>query len=210
MGRILSLIFPDRCPYCREVLKYRQTVCEKCRKTFPSDAAVRTLFSDVCCIAPFFYEGTMRRAILDYKFKGARSNAENFSEEIALIVKNAGFSLDVVTYVPASFSSRWRRGFDQSDLVARKTAGKLGVPFLPLLKKTGKNKVQHELDHIERRNNVIGVYTDVMPEETKGRNILLIDDICTTGSTLSECSRMLISAGAKKIYCASIAIVREQ
>ncbi len=191
------------------LLKYPQTACERCKTELSSAPVIKTIFSGVCCAAPFYYEGDVRQAIHHFKFRGAKFNAESFSEEIARAVRSAGFCMDEVTYVPTSFSSRWKRGFDQSDVIARKAAKILDVPFFPLIRKTGKNKVQHELSPEERRKNVIGVYTAVMPEETRNKSILLIDDICTTGSTLSECSKVLLSAGAKEVNCASIAIVRK-
>lgn len=207
MSFLLSIIFPDKCPYCGKLLKYRQTACEECRNEFPNTPKIKKLYSDNYCIAPFAYDGKVRQAILDFKFRKIKFNAESLSEEIARAFISSELNADVVTYVPTSFSSQWKRGFDQSDLIARRTAKILDIPFVPLLKKTGKNKVQHELDSEQRRTNVIGVYTAVSCDKAKGKNVLLIDDICTTGSTLSECSKVLFSAGAVNVYCASAAMV---
>ena len=207
MSFLLSLIFPDKCPYCGSIIPYRETSCQKCRSEFPRIPKIKQLPSENYCVAPFAYDGNVRQAVLAYKFKGTKFNAESFSEEIAKAVMTSEMSADIVTYVPTSNSSRRKRGFDQSDIIARKTAKLLNIPFATLLRKTGKNMVQHELDSERRRTNVIGVYTAVSCEKSRGKRVLLIDDICTTGSTLSECSRVLLSAGAQKVYCASVAIV---
>ena len=82
-------------------------------------------------------------------------------------------------------------------------------PFLHTLKKIKNNLIQHELSEAERRDNVLGVYGVLNSELFAEKKLLLIDDICTTGSTLSECCRVLRNAGAAKTECAVIASAGE-
>ena len=100
---------------------------------------------------------------------------------------------------------RKRRGYDQSRLLAAETAKAWGAAPAALLKKTRDTPPQSGLDASERRGNVIGVYEAVDANAVKNARILLIDDILTTGSTLSECVRVLRDAGAQSVVCACLA-----
>ena len=158
------------------------------------------------CIAPFSYEGRVRNAVLEYKFSSIKFNAESLSRRLAEVLSDMAGEIDIVCHVPVSRQRRRERGFDQSELLAKKTARLLGREHGCLLKKIRNNKPQHELDSEKRVSNVIGVYAAAKPGLIEGKRILLIDDICTTGNTLSECCRVLLSAGAASVVCAAAAV----
>ena len=204
---LLSLIFPDKCPYCRQIIRSGLSECDKCRSSFPSFAEERILQSGDRCIAPFRYEGGFRSAITELKFSGIKFNAASLSKQLARVLADEAAQIDIVCWVPVSRKRRRERGFDQSELLAVKAAGLLDKEYCCLLKKIRNNAVQHELDSKRRVSNVKGVYAAARPEMIKGKHILLIDDICTTGNTLSECSRVLHSAGASSVLCAAAAMV---
>lgn len=203
---ILRLFYPERCPYCGEILADRLTECETCRSQLPQEPRVVQLPSGHACVAPFAYDGSVRRAILDYKFRGNSFNAESFAAALARAIEQTEWQPDVLTCIPLSQKSQRARGFNQSELAARKTAALLHKPYADLLVKCRNNLVQHELNAEQRRQNVVGVYRASQPQQLVGKKVLLIDDICTTGSTLAEGCRVLQQAGADKIYCAAIAI----
>ena len=116
-----------------------------------------------------------------------------------------GGAFDTVTYAPVSAARRAARGYDQAYLLARETARHWEVEPLTLLRKTRDNPPQSGLDAAARRGNVVGVYEPCNREKMEGRHVLLIDDILTTGSTLSECARVLRGAGAASVVCACLA-----
>lgn len=99
-----------------------------------------------------------------------------------------------------------KRGYNQSELIAAEASKRLELPCNALLKKIKDNPAQSSVnDRKKRTDNVSGVYKVINEELVKGKYILLVDDVVTTGSTLSECARMLCRAGAKEVYCATIA-----
>lgn len=208
MNFILSLLFPPKCPYCSKVILRKETECKECRAQFPSDAKTKTLPSGDTCIAPFTYDSHVRKAILNLKYHGMVFNTESFSKAIFNAIRSQvnRFDIDIITYVPMSKRSKKKRGYNQAKVLADKLAGIASKPCSQLLAKTKKNRIQHELNAVERAKNVIGVYSPTDSEKIKDKRILLVDDICTTGSTLSECCNVLRQAGAKKILCVTIAI----
>lgn len=97
-----------------------------------------------------------------------------------------------------------KRGYNQAELLARECARLLGIEYADLLVKTKKNKTQHSIKAAERAKNVIGVYSPINKNLIKGKRILIIDDIITTGSTLGECARILNKCKCGEICCCTL------
>ena len=117
---------------------------------------------------------------------------------------------DLVTWVPVSRKRRRTRGYDQAELLCRETARELGMQPLLTLEKCTDNRAQSSLSGAEERfENAKGAYRAVQPERFAGKRVLLIDDIVTTGATMSECARVLRKAGAAEVVCAALATPRE-
>lgn len=114
--------------------------------------------------------------------------------------------IDLICWVPVFWLRRYKRGFDQSELIARAIGKEISVPAMPVLKKIRSNPAQSTLQGVsQRKANVTGVYRVRSAPAISGRRILLIDDVITTGATASECARILLTAGAKEVYLAAIA-----
>lgn len=164
------------------------------------------------CAAPLVYGGDVRDAILRFKFRGNRSAAVGFGKLVADCARTSLTALravDVATWVPVSRERLRERGYDQARLLAVSCARELNVACEPLLVKTRNNLPQSSLGTLEERvNNTRGVFAALPNAAIKGRNVLLIDDIITTGSTLSECARTLLMAGAESVLCATLADAR--
>ena len=150
----------------------------------------------------------MRDAILRFKFNGKSNYAGAFAQIMSEYIENnldCG-DISVVSWVPLSRMRMRKRGYNQAQLLAEGIAKRLELPSAPCLVKIKNNTAQSKTTSAEqRRRNVAGAYKVCDPEFVKGKNILLIDDVVTTGSTLSECSRMLQLSGVNKVYSASIA-----
>jgi ComF family protein len=212
-GRLLSWIFPEKCILCGKILKNGETdLCRLCRETAPvySQGKLNVQFLD-SFTAVWYYEESVRRSLLRFKFRGARHYAKSFGRLLAMAVAQAHpEGIDLITWVPVSFFRKLRRGYDQVELIAKAVSEELGIPCEKTLKKVRHNRPQSGLDsHPERRANVLGAYRCTNPELTKNKRILLLDDILTTGATAGECARVLLTAGGSEVHCAVVAATRK-
>lgn len=168
----------------------------------------RQRFSFVrACVSPLNYEGDVRASLLRYKFGGATGYAKVYGRLVADTVRTelAG-EYDLVTWVPLSRKRLRERGYDQAYLLARSTAKELGLPLTPTLHKQRNTQPQSGTgDAAKRRANIAGAYRMKTGADVTGKRILLMDDIVTTGATLSECARVLGKAGAEQVVCATVA-----
>lgn len=212
--RILDLLFPPKCPFCGHVTD-RACICLDCGKTLPrteGKEALRDLPGGLVCAAPLWYEGKAREGVLRLKFGGASGGADLLGGLIAqCAAEELGGRFDTVTWVPVSRKRLRRRGYDQAELLARAACRRWDTQPVRLLRKTVDNPAQSGLkDAAARRANVLGVYEAADSAGTAGRKVLLIDDVCTTGATLTECARVLRDAGAAEVVCAALALAREK
>ena len=117
-----------------------------------------------------------------------------------VIVRDLVGEYDFITWVPLSRKRLRKRGYDQTRLIAEKIAVSLKVPLIPTLEKVRETKVQSTLTTVEeRRGNISGSYAVTVSQQLAGKRILLVDDILTTGATLSECARVLLLGGAESV-----------
>ena len=209
---LLDLLFPPKCPFCRKV-QDAPGMCPACEKSLPwTDEAhgLRTLRGGLLCAAPLWYENSVREAIRRFKFHGGVSAAKPLGELIAqAAAERFSGEFDVVTWVPVSAKRLRQRGYDQSRLLAEKACSLWGVEPEPLLRKVRDNPAQSSLDSAaDRWRNTRGVYAAA--GEPAGKRILLIDDVCSTGSTLVSAAETLLAAGAAGVVCAAAAFPRPE
>jgi len=122
------------------------------------------------------------------------------------IRENPDIDYDFISWVPLSDKRRRSRGYDQAMLLALATAHELGETVTKTLVKPRDVRAQSDLGgEEERRANIRGAYEAEDPDLIRGKSVLLIDDIVTTGSTLDECACVLLSAGARRVVCAALA-----
>ena len=209
----LNLLFPRKCPFCNRHIGGRDLICGDCEKTLPytGDQARRQV-SGLRVAAPLYYEDAVRRALLDFKFKGRIGGLPCFGSLMArCAAEEFGGEFDAITWVPVSRKRLRRRGFDQARYLAGSLCVEWHVEPQETLRKILDNPAQSGLDDAcARRANVLGVYEAVRPENIAGKRFLLIDDICTTGATLSEAARVLRQAGAADVVGLTLAISREE
>ena len=203
-----DLLFPPKCMFCGRLSQ--SCVCEKCRGTLPfyrGTTGHREFFSE--CTAAFRYEGDVRSAILRFKFGGFENYAAGFGKFIAEAAARELTPADIAAWVPSDRRRLRKRGYDQAELLTRETAKNLGIPAVKVLEKVRNTARQSGLRGKARRAaNVIGAFK-AEPGKVKGKTVLLIDDVVTTGATLSECARELLMAGAKEVVCAAAACAEE-
>ena len=209
---IADWLFPPKCVLCRRVLKNGEIdLCSECRAEAPvfSQGNLKLQFLDSYA-AVWYYEEKVRESLLRYKFGNRRSYAQNYGRLLAMkLLEIYPDGFDVLTYVPISRLRRLKRGYDQVELLANAVGRELGLEPKQLLKKNRNNPPQSGLgDYAHRRANVLGIYTALECEQIKGKRILLLDDILTTGATAGEASRVLLTAGAKEVHCGVVAVAR--
>jgi len=207
---ILNLLFPPKCVFCGKILNNPDDGwCDKCTESLPYTDDFGKQKGDYFdfCISPLYYTGVVRRSVLNYKFRDAAQYAGYYGILLAECIKECpDTEYDIITWVPLSAKRERKRGYDQAKLLAQAAAAELSKPVTEILQKKHDVQAQSELgDKPERKANITGAYKVIDQEFVAGKQILLIDDVITTGSTLDECAKVLIDAGASRVICATLA-----
>lgn len=205
---VLDFFFPPKCVFCQRLLKKGETdCCISCRLNLPENDAIRLIPGAEACRAPLRYEGPAREAMIRYKFGGRTNYAGAFAR---ILASNVGAAdADLITWIPVSFRRRLERGYDQTELLAKELSKTVGIPCARLLKKKHTGRQSAAGGPEERKRNVKGAFSMLHPDNLHGMKLLLIDDVCTTGATLSEAVSILRQAGAGGISCAVVMLTQE-
>ena len=207
--RLLRALFPPKCILCKTLLREEETdLCHHCREHAPVFSKEKINFSFIAgWTAVWYYKDTVRKGLLQYKFYGRRSCAAGFARALAMKLQRENMDRpDVLVWVPISRRRKFTRGYDQVELIAKALSAELEIPTSQALRKIRHTPPQSSLKTAaQRRANVLGAYRVISPESVVGKNVLLIDDVITTGATASECARVLTMAGAVKVTCAAVA-----
>lgn len=186
------------CPICQRKLSGAETElqCENKNHSIPLSFV----------LAPTTYKNSLiKTAIGTYKYKKAKILNEPLANIILKTLNIYQWKNFCVTAVPLHPRTLRQRGFNQSELLAQKISSALCIPYIPLLKKVKHTKEQVELSSRERVENLKHAFTCENTEHIKGKYILLVDDVITTGTTLKECAKVLKENGAKKIGAVVVA-----
>ena len=214
MGVLTDLLFPPKCVLCGRLLDGGEIdLCKQCRVEAPEAPADKGKIQFLDSWAPiWYYEENVRSSLLRFKFGGRRSYAQGYGRLLAMKLRREhpeGF--DVLTWVPVSRLRKFRRGYDQVELLARAVGKELGMEPVRLLKKIRNNPPQSGIvGHAKRKANVLGIYRAVQTEFIQNMRVLLLDDILTTGATAGECARILLTAGAAEVHLGVVAAARDR
>lgn len=230
---ILKLIFPERCIFCGHPTKLyseNPNVCEECsgrvhllffEKCIQCGADLQNHSNPYCpachrmhfiCtdgVSAFRYRD-IKKTIFHFKYSGYRTDGPLLAKYMAdclLQGKCSGIlNADTIVPVPISAKKEKKRGFNQTAVLAEVLSSELGIACCPDMLERVKNTVpQSRLTGLERKYNVMNVFKLNDRYEIQNKNILLVDDIFTTGSTIEECARILMLAGADKVYFVTLA-----
>lgn len=209
LEKLSGFLYPNRCPYCDAVIPQDEYACKICRAEFPRYSMESYAIGGFHCAAPFRYDGIFADAVKRMKFKNrpcyGRCLAFAIVSAVPEIFSEAELrSFDCVTCVPMYHAEKRVRHYNQAEVLGSECAKLLGLPYVELLEKHKQNKKQHTLSRAEKFKNVKGVYRVLDKSAVRGRNILLIDDVITTGATMGECARMLKKAHCKSVCCAAV------
>lgn len=208
---IASLFLPDTCPVCGgEMPEGASVVCTSCRWNAPAtnywqqvDNPVARKFWGVLPVVNassflFFVRGSGFRALVhDFKYRGRWRQAQDMGEWFGGELSRCGLysDVDVVVPVPLHARKRLSRGYNQSEYIARGIASALDVPVdAASVRRHSHNAPQALKDHHERWDNVKDIFSVRNAARLAGRHILIVDDVLTTGATITSCAEAIIAA----------------
>lgn len=217
--KLMDFLFPPKCILCnRLLLREEQEFCQECAKEQPEypygkdkpnpNKRVRHVSAFT---AVWYYEGMVRKSILGYKFYRRKNLAQKYGVRMAERLRAHGMeNFDVLTWVPVSTIRKLERSYDQSELLAEIISRELGIASVRCLRKRHTRRQSGLQNEAARAANVAGAFRAVNPEQFRGKRILLVDDILTTGATMQECARTLLTAGAAEVNGVCIAAARKE
>jgi len=209
---VWDLLFPPKCVFCGTLLGRPRDMdlCPSCQRGLPwlagREAEQRFPFVSLC-VSPLRYQELVRQSVHRYKFQGRRVYADTFGLLMAQCVRDHfDAPFDLVGWAPLSRRRLRERGYDQARLLAEAVSRRLSLPLEYLLDKERDTPAQSGLEGAaQRRANVLGAYSVSRRAAVSGKRILLCDDVATTGATLSECARVLCTAGAAEVCAVTLA-----
>ncbi len=204
--RILAVLFPQRCLFCRSIIPAGSDYCEACAKKLPEVVYHKYAVGGVQCCSPLLYKDEYAAAVKRMKYGGKK----DYARPLALLAAGAAArlydlsSFDLVTCVPMHRSSLRRRHFNQAEELAKEFCSFTELKYVNTLEKYKHNRPQHSMRRSERASNVKGVFRILEKSLVRGKKVLLVDDIITTGNTLGECARILKKAGCSDVSCVTV------
>ena len=202
--RLLSLIYPVRCPICGKIIFPHEDFCNECHSDLPKYCGNFSITGAEAFVAPFEYTDKISPAILLMK-DGIKGNAPYaLGHATAECIKNHGIhqQADIIIPTPLYSADKRKRGFNQSELIAKEVGRILNINVCTnCIEKVRITKSQKQLSKNERKNNLKDAFAVKSPELIQEKRIMLIDDVCTTGSTLAELTKTLRQTGASAVYC---------
>lgn len=201
---ILDLVYcgDEKCILCGEELYKDNIICATCEGNIKicKDKFNMKVNDRWCiCYSSAYYSESMMELILKLKYKSSFKAGEVIAGYMRDTIFNNGIEFDIITYVPMTKKSIKKRGYNQSEYLARLLGKYLDKPVIPYLDKVKDTKDQIGLGKINRWNNMQGSFRINNKHSIENKNILMIDDVLTTGATVFHCCSELIKGGARKI-----------
>lgn len=207
LSHILDFMFPAECHICgRGLARHERFACSHCLSQLPRTGYHRTplnpmeerfagLFKFDRATGHFFYtrDSALSQLIQDMKYRNFPSIGNMLGALSASELYSTGFfsDIDMVVPVPMHFLKQLRRGYNQSMHIARGISESTGIRVCPALKAVRSHRTQTALTHDERRQNTSGLFSITKPGIVAGKHVLLTDDVCTTGATLSAAAEAI-------------------
>ncbi len=225
---LLRFLYPPKCVFCDTPIESeRFSVCDACLKEISYNkrackvcgTPLDTVYGDLLCLrcrakrrsftkayVPLVYKDLVRTGILGMKYRGKQARAVTFAAFILLKLREMDAPRpDVITYVPMHFIRLGQRGYNQAKLIAEALGEMLHIPVLKTLRKIKNTMPQSKRNGRDRLYALEGAFVPYKPEGFRGKTVLLIDDVITTGTSINTCAKELRKAGAKEIQVAAAA-----
>ncbi len=222
-GRALDFLFPRWCIGCG---REGEVVCRSCRQTFSVIGPLycsrcgRPLDDGISCRncdgvdmsidgirAPFLFHGLVRQAIHELKYRNLKVAATFLAHELALYLEEYPIAADVIVPVPLHKKRLKERGYNQSELIGGHLAELTGIPLILdcLIRQKHTPSLARSANREVRKENIAGAF-DVSGRRIEGKDVILVDDVSTTGTTLDACAAVLKKAGAQQVWGLVIAL----
>jgi len=220
---ILDILSPSHCVICgKPVSSPEYNICKSCADNIKlikdgcpvCSGSVKDGYCKICSERTFYptknitlaeYSGVMKELLHKLKFNGMRRLHVPIGLLAMKELSRQDVRADIITSVPMNARKRWKRGFNQSELIAKLISKKSNIPYRTLLKEKRKTVTQRELGLRHRFINVINRYRVIKGAIIQNRSVLILDDVFTTGATINECARILRAAGARDVFSITIA-----
>ena len=227
----VSLLYPATCTVCRKQVRVGEYLCGDCEAKIirivppfcetcsePFEGSINTAFNCANCahraiyfdaaVAAYRGRGIVRDVIHEFKYKRQIHLRHLVARWLCAALDDErlrDYRFDIIVPVPLHPARQRERGFNQASLLAELLSARASIPCRPLLKRIRYTTTQTALDRSERMENLHNAFRLRQNVDVRGLRVLLIDDVLTTGSTLSECARVLKRAGAKSVHAATAA-----
>jgi len=219
---LFDFFLPRICPACsKKLTPEEKCICAECYSKiaaaekeriiaeFRRKFAGKDIISGFTSLFVFEKDKELQHVIHSLKYGQRYQNGIFLGKimgiELSVILKE--WEINLIIPVPLHSLKKAERGYNQSDYIAKGLSRESKIPFsTKTLKRIRYTQSQTTMNIEQRAENMANAFKVKHPEDVTGRKILLIDDVITTGATTSECGKVLLSAGAEKIYAASIAI----
>lgn len=205
---LLDVVWPRRCEICsRAVDRPRRHICADCLNRIPFVRPEDGVYEIPDAASAVRFECETRAMILDYKFNRHLWLRNDFSDWLEAAARSR-FDIDAVDFVvpmPTTARHRMDRGYNPCVLMAEELSRRICRVCRPVLARQGRFKRQGSLSEEERFENVKGTFVVRRSEFVRGRTILVVDDIMTTGATLAEAAKTLKESGAWRVWSVTLA-----
>lgn len=213
-NRLIKLLFPHKCIFCGTVIDYERDIeiCDKCFTKVPFVSRInyevdyKRYYDKLICLCR--YTGIVKECLIKFKFYEKASCYRTFARLICGKLKEeSGWDKhDMIMSVPLHPRKQRIRGYNQSQLITKVVSKETGIPESSrLLERTRETESQSLLSKDRRHSNVKGAFNVKEPESVKGKSVILVDDIFTTGFTINECAKVLKGAGVESVTALVIA-----
>ena len=196
---LLDIIYPydNKCIICG--VEGFLGICSKCK------SEIKRVHQQEEIMAYGYYGGVLKKLILNLKYHKSFISGKVLADLLCQIIIEKKLSIDCICYVPISKDSLKKRGFNQCSVLAKNISSILDIPVIDCLVKVKETKEQKLLGKEERMKNILDAFEIKNKEKLFKKNILLIDDVYTTGATINECKKNIEKCNINKIYLLTIA-----
>lgn len=204
LTKIADTLFPyiPKCVVCGTEKCVEGYLCPRCANEMEGYKAGESQIGDIKAFSLYKYDGPIKSIITGYKYGGRKWLSGFIGGEMGKKLASLPARIDCICNVPLHEKRRKTRGFDQSEEIARRISEETGIPYIAALRRTRNTKTQTKLNEAQRRENIKGAFESA--ERVSG-NVLLVDDVLTTGATALECAGVLKEAGAENVYVMTFA-----
>ena len=219
-GYIFDFFLPRICPGCNNKLTTQgNPVCSEClnsilladkvrlQKEYNHNFGSKKIIQDFYSKYVFETDKTLQHVIHALKYKKQFKLGVFLGEILAEGINTKDWQIDLIVPVPIHHLKKAERGYNQSDYIVKGLGRSLKIPYsTKMIKRTRHTESQTHLDMNQRAINVANAFKVKNQKVIIGKNVLIVDDVITTGATIQECAKALVSGGAKTVYACSIAI----